>query len=247
MTAAGDSSLCGFGGAQSLAAVARQSASYAMSAASYQSEALDLFRQENTVVIAERKEHRVDSIVTGIIVTLLALPLLIGGLALGIWLLILGLTGEQGFRFAPPFSQFASPPVIRAAEAAFPFFLGLLFAGSSLAVLVVFLKVLPNMFPYECRLKASGATWAIQRKLWFVVSTWRILRQDWTLGCYPVYMRGDWGYCFFVRSGRSRMKLASSGAYTPSKRQAREDAARDMTALTAHFRVPGEFRKWEKA
>ncbi|MBA4149940.1 MAG: hypothetical protein H0X66_17650 [Verrucomicrobia bacterium] len=217
-----------------------------MRSAPYKSEAFDLFHRQDSILIAERKEHRTDGIVTGVIVALLAFPLLTGGLILGMWFLILGVTGEGGFRLDPALSP-ASPLVARLIEAASPFVFGLLFSGVSAGVLFVFLKAMPNMFPYECRLKSTGTSWALQRRLWFMASTWSTLQADWRLWCCPVYMRGDWGYCFFVKSGRRVMRLASSGAYAPTKNKAHDDAAKDMATLIECFGVLGEFRKWEKA
>jgi hypothetical protein len=168
-----------------------------------------------------------------------------GMLALGIWMLIGAVTHHE-HRLDPSFAQSLPPIVARTVEASFPFFLGLLFSGVAAGVLFLFYKALPYMFPYECRFRPKGASWALQRKLWFLHSTWIGLQNDWMLSCCPEYMRGEWGYCIFIRSGRRLLRLASSGAYAPTKIQARDDAVRDMTVLAECFGVASEFRKWEK-
>lgn len=48
---------------------------------------------EGPVIVVKRRDHVVDGIVTGIIADLLRFPLLLGGLALGLWMMGLAILG----------------------------------------------------------------------------------------------------------------------------------------------------------
>lgn len=216
-----------------------------MSLADSEFEAFKLSRRGDLMIIAQRKEHVVDGIVTGLIVDLLALPLLVGGLALGIWMIVSSLTSGQKGHLNPALNNYLPAHVVRALDVAFIPLLGILFVVVSACVLWLFLRAQPGFFPYECQFrKDTGGTWKVRQKLWFVCSRWRALTDGWAIWCYPVYMRGDWGHCFRVKDGRTKLLLASSGAYTESKSDAYNEALKDMATLKTLFGVSGDFRKW---
>ena len=195
-----------------------------MSTLGNKSEAFDLSRDGEMIVIAKRREHVVDGIVTGIIANLIMLPLLSVALIVGVWALVLTVTRERSL---------------------FLGLVGLIFAGGSLFLLRFFLKTQASFFPYECRLKkdAEGG-WTVQQRLWFVSFRWRKLGHDWAISCYPNYSRGDWGYAFFIHSGGAMLRLASSGFFTGSKKQAEVEALKDLGALKGLFAVSGEMKRW---
>jgi hypothetical protein len=216
-----------------------------MSALDGTSEAFDLHRDGEMVVVAKRRENVVDGIVTGIIANLMVFPLLLGALILGIWMIVATLRDRHGFHFAPQFDHFASPALVRGAEVALPVLMGIMFAGGSFFLLRFFLKLQFCFFPYECRFKkAADGRWLVQQKLWFMSFPWRRLGHDWAIFCRPAYLRGEWGYALFLRRGKTVLRLASSGAYADSKSGVEAEARRDLTRLCTLFGVSGELKQW---
>ena len=194
-----------------------------MSAPGNKSEAFDLIRNGETIVIAKRKENVVDGIVTGIITDLLVVPFLAGELILGIWMLVLTVTRDHSLLLGC---------------------VGVMFAGVSVFLLRLFLKSQASFFPFECRFKKDvDGGWVVQQRLWFVPFGWRRLGHDWTIQCYPTYRRGDWGYVFFIHSGKRRLRLASSGVFTDSRKQAESEASKDLEELKALFNVSGVLQR----
>jgi hypothetical protein len=216
-----------------------------MSALEDKSEAFDLRRNGEMVVVAKQRKNVVNGIVTGIIVDLMAFPLFSGALILGIWMIVAALTDRHGIHFAPQFDHFASPAIVRGADVVFPVLMGIMFAGSAFFLLRLFLKLQANFFPFECRFKRDADVgWMVQQKLWFVASRWRRLGRDWRIWCYPIYLRGEWGYVFFIRSGKAMLRLASSGAFADTKSRAETEARKDLDKLCALFGVLGESKRW---
>jgi hypothetical protein len=155
-------------------------------------------------------------------------------------------TGKADFRFTPQFDHFASPSIVHAVEAVLPALMGMMFAGGSLLLIRLFLRAQPCFFPYECRFKKDAeGVWVVQQKLWFLSSRWRKLGHDWVIWCYPNYQRGDWGYDFGIRTGKTTLVLALSGVFTESESQAKAAALKDLAELKALFGVSGEMKRWK--
>ena len=212
---------------------------------SCRSEGFVLCRDGDDDVVAKRREYVMDGIVTGIIVDLLAFPLLSASLILGVWMLVGTLTREHAFHLAPQLNHFASPSVVRAAEAALPVLMGIMFAGGSVCLLPLLLRSQAGFSPYQCRFKKGvDGSWTVQRKLWFLSSPWRKLGDDWKIWCYPSYSRGDWGYLFLIKTKRARLVLAMSGAIADSKSHAKSEALKDLGALKALLGISGELKRW---
>ena len=195
-----------------------------MTTAEITSNAFDLYRSSELIVVAKRRENVVDGIVTGIIANALSLPLLLIMLLVGLWLLVVTVTREH---------------------ALLPGLMGILFVGVSILLLRLFLKSEFSFFPYECRFKkAMDGRWFIQQRLWFVSFPWRRLGQDWSIFCRPIWSHGDWGYNLHVRSGKTVLLLASSGVFADSKSSVEAEARRDLARLCGLFGVSGELKQW---
>jgi len=195
-----------------------------MTTAEITSEAFDIYRSSEVIVVAKRRENVVDGIVTGIIVNALALPLLLVMLLVGLWLLVVTVTQEHRL---------------------LPGLMGIMFVGVSILLLRLFLKSEYCCFPYKCRFKKPmDGRWFVQQRLWFVSFPWRRLAHDWSIFCRPVWSHGDWGYTFFIRSEKTVLLLASSGVFADSKSRAEAEARRDLARLCSLFGVSGELKRW---
>jgi hypothetical protein len=209
------------------------------------SRAFDLHRNGEMLVIAKRNEHVVDGIVTGIITDLLAFPLFSIAFILGVWLIVGTLSGKLEGQWAPSFDHFASPAIVRAAGAVLTVLMGIMFAGGAFFLFRFFLKSQPGLFPFECHFKRNGVgEWIVRQKLWFLVSRWRTLGRDWQIWCFPTFLRGDWGYKFFIRRGKTLLQLAAAGSYAERRNHAEADAKKDLDRLCALFGVCGELKRW---
>ena len=165
-----------------------------------------------------------DGIVTGIIVNALSLPLLLVVLLVGLCLLVVTVTREHRL---------------------LPGLMGIMFVGVSILLLRLFLKSEFSFFPYECRLKkVMDGRWFVQQRLWFVSFPWRRLGHDWSIFCRPAYSHGDWGYTFFIRSGKTVLLLASSGVFADTKSSVEAEARRDLARLCSLFGVSVELKQW---
>jgi hypothetical protein len=195
-----------------------------MTRAEIKSNAFDLYRSSEVIVVAKRRENVVDGIVTGIIANALSLPVLLLMLLVGLWLLVVTVT--QAHRLLPGL-------------------MGIMFVGVSILLLRLFLKSEFCFFPYECRFKkAMDGRWFVQQRLWFVSFPWRRLGHGWSIFCRPAYSGGDWGYTFFIRNEKTVLLLASSGVFADSKSRVDAEARSDLARLCSLFGVSGELKQW---
>jgi len=186
-------------------------------------ENIHISRMADQIIVAKRRERAVDGIVTGIIIDLLGFPLLLGGMALGVWV-----TGRALLGMEPP-------PLI---------LLGLMFVLFSAVPLCLLLRAQPAFFPYECRFRKDGnGNWLVQRRLGFLASRWRTTG-PFVIVCRPAYSRGDWGYGLVLKTGRSNLMLAPPGVFTPSKAAAREAAEHDSAVVARYLAAESRLEKW---
>ncbi len=216
-----------------------------MQALEVTSKAFELHSHGDLIVVAKRKEGVVEGIVHGIIVDLLAFPLFGVCFLVGIWILVSTLKDPHQGQVAPQFDHFASPAIVHGAAVVLQIFVGIMFSAGSLFLGRFLLKLQFCLFPLECRLKkGADGRWSVQQKVWFISLPWRRLSQGWLIRCRPAYLRGDWGYAFFILSGKTLLRFASSGAYTESKREAEIAAKKDLARLCDVFAVRRESIQW---
>jgi hypothetical protein len=186
-------------------------------------ENIHIRRTADQVIVAKRRERAADGIVTGTVIDLLGFPLLLGGMALGVWVTGRALLGME-------------PPLL--------ILLGLMFVLFSAVPLYLLLRTQPAFFPYECRFRTDGnGNWLVQRRLGFLASRWRT-PGPFVIVSRPAYSRGDWGYDLVLKTGRSNLMLTPPGVFTPSEAAAREAAEHDSAVVARCLAAESRLEKW---
>jgi hypothetical protein len=181
-------------------------------------------RNGDVIVIEKISAHVIDGIVTGIIIDLIAFPLLALCIVVGLWMLFITAAQEHSWLAVG---------------------MGLMFSIMGVGLFWLLLLVHPGLFPFQCRFqKTANGVWAVQRKLWFFSSGWRNLGEGWSIWCCPFYMRGDWGCTFFIKETKAKRLLVCSGVFTASKSAAHREGLKELDFLKALFDVPGEMKRW---
>ncbi len=190
----------------------------------YRSQAIDLLGGQAETVIRKPSDHRVDGIVTGVIVNVLAFPLLIGAIALGLWMLYVAAT--------------EGAPIIIVV-------MGIGFVFGGLGLIRLFAVSQMAFFPVKWTIRRlPDGLWSLKKHI-AGIRVFKRQSHSWALQCCPSYSRGDWGYYFIVNCGAKRIRFSPPAVFTDSKTDARRLAEEDAKALRAHFGIKCELIKWE--
>ena len=174
-------------------------------------------------IIRSAGDNRTDGIVTGIIVSLIAFPLLIGSMLLGGWIIYLASIED-------------TPLVVLMMGGVF------LFGGFGLFKL--FSGSLMAFFPFRWIIRKDIHSWEIQKYV-FGIKVFRGHCDSWSLQCLPSYSRGDWGFYFLLCIGVRKIRMTPPCAFKKSKNAASIVAERDSEALQSHFGVECQLLKWD--
>jgi len=175
-------------------------------------------------VITKPSNHRLDGIISGIIVSALAFPLLFGAVALGLFMLYGAISGDA--------------PMIIAG-------MGVVFTFGGLGLICLFASTLMNFFPVKWIIQRLDDTSWCMRKYVGGIRTFKCVCHEWSFRCLPSYQRGDWGYYFVIHCGSRKSVFSPPAVFSESKSDARRLAERDKEALLTHFGVSCEMNKLE--
>lgn len=190
----------------------------------YKSQAIEISGNDANMVARKPSDDKVDAAVTGVIVSILAFPLLLGAIALGLWMLFVAAT--EG-----------APAIIVAMGIGFVLMgygLYRLFAVSLMAFVSVRWAIRKN----------PDGQWHLKK----YVASIRVFNKvcgAWSLRCLPSYSRGDWGHFFVLECERGRVRFSPPAVFTDSKNEARRLAEQDARSIRACFGVECELDKWE--
>jgi hypothetical protein len=132
----------------------------------YKSPAFLLIAEGDETVIRKTNDHRIDGIVTGIIISCLVFPLLLLSIAVGMWMLTLALT--EG-----------TPWII--------VIMGVIFSVGGGALLRFFSGTLMSFFPFTWKIRKQREGWELRK----YVAGIRVFRRhgaSWSLQCTPIRM-----------------------------------------------------------
>lgn len=176
------------------------------------------------IVARKPSDHKVDAAVTGVIVSVLAFPLLFGAIALGLWMLYVAATD-------------GAPAIIVA--------MGIGFVLMGYGLYRLFAVSLMAFFPVRWAIrKNSGGKWHLKKYV-AGVRVFNRICDAWSLRCLPSYSRGDWGHYFVLECERNRVRFSPPAVFTDSKNKARRLAEKDATGIRSSFGVDCELDKWD--